>query len=293
MNDLLRHTDKARQILPSVRGAAFRVLLGKTTHTLHLPQPVRMEVSPTALSALVKLWGRFPVKEVRPAENLLVWEVTEGVFFPTRTDRRSDLETLYEVFVKNIYGDHFEGKRILDIGAFRGESTLFFLLEGAAEVAALEPSPEGFRTIQEVIRHAPHLKERLRLYPVAIGATEGEQILLVSQDHPAGSQIGNLGEKAEKNTKGFEPASVPVWTFERLLKELGWETIDLAKVDCEGCEYAIFSTTPDSVLRRVKRWVMEFHGGGEPIAQRLRGLGYEVEYQERPDKMGNLRAWLP
>ncbi|MCS6790924.1 MAG: hypothetical protein NZ580_08105, partial [Bacteroidia bacterium] len=46
-------------------------------------------------------------------------------------------------------------------------------------------------------------------------------------------------------------------------------------------------------LRRVKVWIMEFHDGAERIVRRLQALKYEVEYEERPDKIGMLKAWLP
>ncbi|MDW8236502.1 MAG: FkbM family methyltransferase, partial [Bacteroidia bacterium] len=87
--------------------------------------------------------------------------------------------------------------------------------------------------------------------------------------------------------------TVPVCTFEDILNEIGWEEVDVAKLDCEGCEYAIFSSASDESLRRVKVWIMEFHDGSERILRRLQALKYEVEYEEQPDKIGMLKAWLP
>jgi len=229
--------------------------------------------------------------EVKPEECKLVWEVKPGFRVPTRTDWAFDLAILHEIFVEKQYGEGFPGWRVLDIGAYGGESALYFVLEGAEAVVAVEPYPPAAEKAERLLTEN-RLQERVRLLRVAIGAQEGEGTLWVSEQEPQTNTLAGT-RPIEAPAALTQAVSVPVWTFERLLQELGWETVDLAKLDCEGCEYAIFSSTPDEVLRRVKRWVMEFHGGGEPIAQRLRGLGYQVVCQERPDKMGALRAWLP
>jgi len=274
-----------------VWGSIWKVLLGQKYHTLLLPHPITLEITPTALAALVKLWGRLPLAEVKPEERLLVWEVKPGFRVPTRTDWAFDLAILHEIFVEKQYGEAFPGWRVLDIGAYGGESALYFVLEGAEAVAAVEPYPPAAEKAERLLAENG-LQERVRLLRVAIGPQEGEGTLWVSEEEPQTNTLSGT-RPVEAPAALTRAVSVPVWTFERLLSELGWETVDLAKLDCEGCEYAIFSSTPDSVLQRVKRWVMEFHGGGEPIAQRLRGLGYQVECQERPDKIGTLRAWLP
>jgi len=49
------------------------------------------------------------------------------------------------------------------------------------------------------------------------------------------------------------------------------------KLDCEGAEFPILLETPDSILKKVRRWVIEYHAAPEPLEARLRALGYRVE----------------
>lgn len=55
----------------------------------------------------------------------------------------------------------------------------------------------------------------------------------------------------------------------------------------------LLGQTPEAILRRVQVWIMEFHRGAKPLVERFKALGYEVEYEEYPDGLGMLRAWLP
>jgi hypothetical protein len=75
---------------------------------------------------------------------------------------------------------------------------------------------------------------------------------------------------------------------------------DLMKVDCEGAEYPILFNTPDEVLKRVRRIVMEYHDGvtrytHRDMQQFLASKGYSVRVVQNyvhPD-LGYLAAWRP
>jgi hypothetical protein len=86
---------------------------------------------------------------------------------------------------------------------------------------------------------------------------------------------------------------VPVWSFERLMAEAGWAEIDLVKLDCEGAEFPILLETRAEVLRRVKRWVIEYHAAPQLLEERLRSLGYHVERVKDFVMTGILHAFRP
>ncbi|MCX7606326.1 MAG: FkbM family methyltransferase [Bacteroidia bacterium] len=288
---LIKNRKNARQIIPSFWRTCWRVLRGDIRHTVCLPHPVEMDILPSNLAALVKLWGAYPLSEIIPSENRLVWQIAPGVRLPTQTDRGFDIPILYEVFIQKQYGFRYEGLQVLDVGGYKGESALFFLLQGAKSVVSVEPFPPAVEHIRTLLVQNG-LVDRVRLFPVAIGLREGEGNLLVSHEDLQ-SNILEAERLGEVPSTFSEQVRVPVWTFERLLQEIGWETVDVAKLDCEGCEYAIVLHTPEATLKRVHVWIMEFHAGAEPLVSRFRQMGYEVFFEERPDRMGTLRAWKP
>jgi len=78
---------------------------------------------------------------------------------------------------------------------------------------------------------------------------------------------------------------------------LGIESCDLLKLDCEGAEYAILFDTPQPVLERVQRIVMEYHDNivqhtHHDLARFLNDRGFRVETFPNPvhSYLGYLRA---
>lgn len=288
--DLIKNRSQAENIL-KLFPTIWRLLIGKDHHTLHLNHPVKMRILPTNLASLVRLWGKLPCKVVEPAYNTIIWEVLPGRLIKSRTDAGMDLAILVEIFVQKQYGTNYKGLRVLDIGGYHGESAIFFVLMGAQRVVCVEPYPPALSRIRENLRLSG-TEEHVKVIATAVGAERGEGVLFVSE---ADSQSNTLQGVGRSGTPADFSSSirVPVLTFEDILNEAGWEEVDVAKLDCEGCEYAIFSSASDESLRRVKVWIMEFHDGAERIVRRLRALKYQIEYEERPDKMGMLKAWLP
>lgn len=253
-----------------------------------------LQIAPSNLLALLRIWDEVPLVKIDAQKSQLIWEVKPGIQITTRTFEGLDLVILEEIFVRGAYGTAYEGLRVLDVGGYRGESTMFFLMQGAAEVACVEPMPEAITYIQQQVR-AHGFEGRVKLYSVAIGASVGEAALLLRDDGISSMLLTpeSLPSSAAEEKLEGKTLSVPVWTFAQLVEEVGWETIDVAKIDCEGCEYALFGTTPEEILSRVQVWIMEVHGPAEGIAQRLRALGYEVEVDPYWRHVNYLRAWKP
>lgn len=275
-----------RKLTPSPWRTLWRLLRGQNHHTLLLPEPVSLDISPTNLVALMSIWGKLPLAYVDPAANILIWQVAPGISLRTHTQAGIDLLVLEEIFVRRDYGTNYEGLRVLDIGGYRGETALFFLLQGAQAVVCVEPNPA---LLSDIRQHTEQngFADKIQVYPVAIGAEAGQAKLLATTDL--------INSTITESTSASTPEEIPVsvWTFSQLLEKVGWEEVDVAKLDCEGCEFGIFASTPDEVLRRVRVWIMEVHGKVQPILERLRGLGYSVTYVTSPQHPGILRAHLP
>jgi hypothetical protein len=75
---------------------------------------------------------------------------------------------------------------------------------------------------------------------------------------------------------------IPGITLKSVLDEHGIDTVDLLKIDCEGGEYSILSSTPANVFRRIRRIVFEYHeiDGFAPrlksVKEYLRDNGYRI-----------------
>ncbi|MCX7607319.1 MAG: FkbM family methyltransferase, partial [Bacteroidia bacterium] len=76
------------------------------------------------------------------------------------------------------------------------------------------------------------LQVRVLLIPVAIGGKNGTAGFTYLPDAPECSFL---------NPEQGGRIQVRTITFDALLSEIGWEEVDVAKVDCEGCEYELFS----------------------------------------------------
>jgi len=55
------------------------------------------------------------------------------------------------------------------------------------------------------------------------------------------------------------------------------EAVDLVKMDCEGCEFPAILFTSDTVLSRVREWVIEYHDYPRPIVRKLEYAQFEVK----------------
>lgn len=287
--DLIKNWRIAQKIVP-LFPTMWRLLLGKNYHTLHLNQPVKMQVLPTNLISLIYLWGKLPCKKVEPEQNVIIWELAPGCVVKSLTNEGTELSVLVELIIRRDYGTNYQGLKVLDVGGYYGESTIFFVSAGAQSVVCVEPYPLALRRISENLRLSG-MEDRIKVIPAAIGAERGEGVLIVSKTDPMGNTLQGVG-CSDALANYSSSIKIPVVTFEDVLRETGWEEVDVAKLDCEGCEYAIFSSTSDEILRRVKVWIIEFHDGVEGILRHLRRLGYQVEYYERPNGSGLVWAWF-
>jgi FkbM family methyltransferase len=138
---------------------------------------------------------------------------------------------------------------VMDVGANIGAATLYFsLLYPAAEIFAFEPHPAAYRlleantrTLQRVHRHAFGLFSVDDEVPLYLGAT-GTATSSVFQN----SRTLDASERVKLR-------SVSEW-----LKENSIETVDVLKIDTEGCEIPILRDMRHS-LPSVKLIYLEYH----------------------------------
>lgn len=139
---------------------------------------------------------------------------------------------------------YVKGKTVLDIGLYRGESALYFLLKGAQKVLAIEPNKEHYLHATETVRKNG-FSNKIDIRNVGLG----------NEVHEFDSRSGGL-------------EAGPLWSMEDFQKWVAGnkeKDRDLVmKIDCEGCEYVLYKR-PEFVAEwknlGLKEFVMEYHEG--------------------------------
>jgi FkbM family methyltransferase len=200
-----------------------------------------------------------------------------------------DLMTLYEVFGRKDYGEDFAGQTVIDVGAYNGDSAVFFALHGAKRVIALEPYPPNFALAQANIQRMG-LEERVTLLPLALGVQDGKAIFQVAPTEPDANALEPPKSPLQKLVRYESQVEVEVCSLPTLRVREGLEEIDFLKLDCEGCEFALLSSLSIEEMRRVRVWHIEYHARPQPLIEKLTAAGYKVEKQRDRGVLGYLVA---
>ncbi|MEM0468790.1 MAG: FkbM family methyltransferase, partial [Pyrobaculum sp.] len=172
------------------------------------------------------------------------------------------LEPLEEMYAADV-----KGGVVLDVGAGIGDSTLFFVSRGARRVYAFEPVERHFRYLVDNI------------------ARNNAVDRVVSFNYGLWVEDGVLKVKYESFGTGLtigDDIELKVRRLGDVLREIA-ETegeIDLVKMDCEGCEYALL-TTPCEVIRLARQHIVEIHGAPTPLIHHMSKCGYGAEFVHR------------
>ncbi|MCS7188286.1 MAG: FkbM family methyltransferase [Bacteroidia bacterium] len=263
--------------------------MGKNKHPLYVGEgSLRLcQISPPNLYGFLHLRkiGLSPVQSQPPEPELLAWELLPGRTFLTRLHVGMDLMTLYELFGRKDYGENFSAQTVVDVGAYNGDSAVFFALQGAHRVIALEPYPPNYALAQENLRRM-ELEDRITLIPAALGVRTGKTTFRIALEAPDANSLQPSLSSLQAFISYKEHIEVEVLSLPTLRERFGLDEIDFLKLDCEGCEFSILSELPIEEIRRVKVWHIEYHGRPLPLLKRLTEAGYAVE--RRLDRAGVL-----
>jgi len=158
--------------------------------------------------------------------------------------------TMYEIFDCGEYEPlNTEGRVVVDVGAYVGDSAIYFALRGAKRVIAVEPHPGAFAEMLDNIKLN-------NLEGVIIPINAG----LASK--PGKVCIEDVGVEATGVTyrrPGDCPNAVPVVTLSELISRFGINVDDaVLKMDCEGCEFDVILNDYKHV-RLFRGLVFEYH----------------------------------
>jgi FkbM family methyltransferase len=174
-------------------------------------------------------------------------------------------------------------KTVVDAGANIGTASVFFLSAfPKCRVVSLEPDAGNFAVLECNV--APYGD---RAKPIQIALWGTEESLVVSR---GGFRDGAEWSFQVTKTERGSSCEVQGTTISALIEELGWDTIDILKIDIEGAEREVFSAIDTAVLNRVRTIAVELHDNEArqvferaiaPFGQTTTQIG-EVTYWSNP-----------
>ena len=183
-----------------------------------------------------------------------------------------NIVSLIEIFAVGEYEvpevlSGLRGRDVIDVGASVGDTALYFVINGARKVIAVEPLPNVARCAEENVRLS--------------GATDKVMVLNAALSSgpvsvPCDYDVSSSG--AFSTLKGSGPCKVPGVTLGDLLNMI--DDPYLLKMDCEGCEAEAVLGPERERLRAFEHIVFETHPrttgvSNDKLLASLKELGFE------------------
>ena len=187
------------------------------------------------------------------------------------------------VFLTEEYSEiDVNGRLVIDIGASICDTALYFVLRGANKIIAFEPVPEVFYMgLDNIISN--NLSETIIYKNEAVGGTSG----VINIGDYSNSIAG--GSALKLNNDGTEVRQI---TLTSILDSIEFNNKRaILKLDCEGCEYALFSEVNTNLLQKLEIVVLEYHNGLQYIPDLLSKHGFTTQIiKPKTEKIGLLTA---
>ena len=169
--------------------------------------------------------------------------------------------SLSEIFDYGIYDElNVNGKIVVDIGAYVGDSAIYFASKGARKVIAVEPHPGAYVEMVETIK-LNNLEQFI--IPINAGlASKPGKICITDVDISATAHA--LHSKNESSCK----ITVPAITLDDLLKRFAVDAESVLKMDCESCEFDVIINDYQHV-KLFKELIVEYHSLPDKLLQIL------------------------
>lgn len=139
---------------------------------------------------------------------------------------------------------------VIDIGAHVGRFSLYAAAKAkAGAVYAFEPDPRNLNKLAENIKI--NNLSNLHYFGKAVTGTGDNVTLYLSPDSAENSLYAT--------TQASVPQAIAGITLANIFKENNIETCNFLKLDCEGSEYDILFSLPQSYWPRIDKLVLEYH----------------------------------
>jgi len=144
--------------------------------------------------------------------------------------------SVYDTFIEEEYKFlNVKDKNVLDIGAFIGDSPIYFILKGAKKVYAIEPHPDAYNEMLENIK-LNNMYDKI--IPINIGISYGYDYISIST-----MKVNTQHILLMPGERGYK---IPAYSLSKLIDKYNIDA-QILKMDCEGCEYDIILKDYDTI----------------------------------------------
>jgi len=204
----------------------------------------------------------------------------------------SEIESSAIKILENFYSEPYrflnvKNKIVIDVGAYIGDTSVYFALKGAQKVIAIEPHPYIFELLK--VNVDINNLEKI-IIPINAGLSDrrGKVPVRASVIDTWGLRLDDC--IAYTSDKSDNVRLVPLITLHDVLIKIHEHDELVLKIDCEGCEYNIL-LKHDHELKKFDEIILEYHGEPNTLIRALAKAGFKakavIQYKE---KLGLIHA---
>jgi len=151
---------------------------------------------------------------------------------------------IFNTFVREEYEKfNFANKVVLDIGGFIGDTAIYFALKGASKVYVYEPIPELYYTLLQNIK-LNKFENTIIPKNLGVGSKSMTTKIEIPEEWGSSTIFSELLNNAGISKKSLR--EIQIQAISEVIQEVG--SIDIIKIDCEGCEYEILESIIEEEL---------------------------------------------
>jgi FkbM family methyltransferase len=180
---------------------------------------------------------------------------------PDGTIVSSDIIDTIVIIETWLYDIHFlgfdlNGWLVVDVGAYIGDTPLYYAKRGAL-VVAIEPLPSNYEVMLRNLELNPDLKQRIIPVNVAISGRDGFVEFSYSRFIDGGASIYGGDGKFKVRVRSMRLSTL-IREITGMGLDLGKFKVRVLKMDCKGCEYDVINEV--DVLRLFDIVKIEYSG---------------------------------
>lgn len=203
--------------------------------------------------------------------NLFIVDIAKSIKLMIRKNMVSDVAVVAETIIQDEYGilrPYLKDAIVLDIGAYIGDSSIKFILEGAKKIYSYEPHTELYNLAYKNIK-LNNLGSKIVLKNFGVS---DKQINLTIKEN---GYLGASSVFGLTNHKRCKDVMLKLLSLDSIILEVG--NIDVMKMDCEGAEFPAILSCPQETLRKIKVMLIEYHKEPTSLISYLEKAGFEVK----------------
>lgn len=196
----------------------------------------------------------------------------------------SDPSVFHQVFVDREYDSPnlpARAETIVDLGANIGLASLFLAAKyPAARILAVEPDADNFALLATNLAPCGD-----RMTPLLAAAWPQDGHISLVREDDAGAPLGSWGVQVVDRPGG---ALVPCHNVATLLDRVGFDRVDILKVDIEGAELEVFAQDSARWLSRIDLIAIETHDRFRAGSEAAVRTALATRFEELPPRGENL-----